>query len=99
MTPDAVLDRAADLLERDGWHRGWLDDIYANTDSRGRRCAAKAMIAVSREDREARWQAADALKAEVGGEIHEWNDSVARDRRQVVRTLRGVARNLRAKTA
>ena len=93
MTPDQILDRAADLLERDGWQRG----EYGPRTLRGPRCVVGSLMAARGIDDYRPYDVAhSALKNEVGGgSLTIWNDEVVKDKRQVIRTLRRTARKLR----
>jgi hypothetical protein len=91
-----LLDRAADLLERDGWCQGSLD----NAD--GQRCVMGAVYAArddlvwsndlaSERSLSVTHQATDALFDAIGWNIPEWNDSEQTSFEDVLSLLRGVA--------
>lgn len=96
-TVDALV-RAADLLERDGWHRGSLRD------SKGRRDVLAALEDAT-EELGPLFLAQDKLATELGlpdpdelateARLARWNDGME-DRRAVVRAMRRTARKLGA---
>lgn len=98
MTPQEVLDKAADLLEETGWCRNWYE-------LRGRHCARGAINTIANGDPNRTWGAEARLACElltahlesrVGSEflgIQDWNDHQARDGRQVVREMRAAAKS------
>lgn len=80
------LNRAADLIERDGWVQRQFYD-------RGRRCldgaimAALASPAFWRERRSAR----ELVEEAMGGDLYEFNDTPGRTQAEVVAALRAAA--------
>lgn len=102
----AALERAADILDTEGWCRG-----QAHNEKTGHRCALGALSAAThttslyRRSEEDLWYTARGLLAEAitddlggasdGGIITAWNDAQT-DKRVITRRLRRVARQLRA---
>lgn len=88
------LDRAADLLERDGWRR----EDYGPTNDwrRAPRCAEGAIRAAAPNLNRA-WEAVHAVERDIcwGTTLALWNDIAVADSVQVVRALRRTARKLR----
>jgi len=82
-----VLDNAATLIERDGWCRRVLETAD------GRHCAVGALDVAGLWG-PARMAAHRALEDHVQAVISVWNDAQT-DRREVVQTMRRVARELR----
>lgn len=88
MTIADVLEKTAVELEVHGWCRG----TFSN--AQGHQCLSRAIDVV---DSGMWYSVKEALRQELGG-LHPvvWNDKVARDKRQVTRMLRRVAKKLRA---
>ena len=79
----AVLDAAADLLERDGW----CQDTFF--DYKGRRCIRRA-IGDCGPTRSLRYQAANIVRERVDSMfLTEWNDAKGRTAAEVIAALRG----------
>lgn len=86
-----VLERAAELIERDGWCRKYPGPF--NSLERAPRCAIGAINAAEKEFSGVHG-AISALKLHLGGfglSVVTWNDYVARDARDVVLALRTAA--------
>lgn len=80
-----TLNRAADLIERDGWCQG------LGRDADGSRCAAVALHD-AQADRLVWRGAYRALKARVGTRlVVDWNDTPGRTQAEVVAALRAAA--------
>jgi hypothetical protein len=85
-----VLDDAADLLEREGWIQGALED-------RGAHCALGALVDVDLEN-QYRYLARAALAKQVGlnpdragNWLANWNDDPLRTRQEVLDAFRAAA--------
>ena len=78
-----IRERAAQLLERDGWCQG------TKKDAQGRRCLSGALEAV------AEWEEAGdvwyALRMELNAVPSAWNDAPGRTLAEVLAALRGDA--------
>jgi|SRR5271169_2563355 len=91
-----ILKDAADLLDEHGWCR------YALKDEKGRMCIMGALNAAANGDAEISYAQLDvrAIAKALGdcqvGELVDWNDEIARDRRSVTRRLRAAVRRLEA---
>jgi len=87
-----LIDKAIEILERDGWCRGMF------TDSEGRHCAIGALTAAQHEMGNIYPSEVSAvmlrmelvLEAELGQTtlLTQWNDKTAKDRDDVIRVLR-----------
>ena len=106
-----LLDGAADVIERDGWHQG---DFYpgaagfwgALAEKNGLPKCARGAInsAASTSNNGGGWipswarktaEAADALGAVIGCPVPHWNDAPERTKREVLDTLRLAAKEQR----
>ena len=90
-----VLDKAADVIERDGWCR------HEYHDPEGRHCTVGAIeAAVIQEGHfpisETIDEAEDSLDRWLGQSVAAWNDDIARDVREVITSLRECAASLRS---
>lgn len=98
ITPADVLDKAADILDE----RGWCRHTYTNHVT-GHHCAVGAIRAAADAlETEMRdgwyvdaFRASVALTDDVGSTVQYWNDHVVKDKRQVTRAMRRVAKKLR----
>ena len=85
----AVLNRAADILERDGWIQG------AMYNRNGCRCALGALNSASTEldcGSEPVWDACFLLSADLGYDLPSWNDEDGRTVDEVTTLLRNTAK-------
>lgn len=93
-TPADVLDDAARILDEFGWCRGRFRDVR-----NGHYCVRGAIMQVSCFT-QLQADAGDAMAKSLGlqfaGQLSNWNDYTARDRRQVTGTMRKVAKQLRS---
>ena len=93
MTPDQVLDRAADVIDELGHAKGFYQNQVT-----GAVCALGALNIAKHgsiwftEPNEAK----RVLGMAVGGRISEWNDAHERTKDEVTSTMRAVAATLRA---
>jgi hypothetical protein len=99
MTPDEILDRAADLIDERGWCQGTYQD------SAGGLCidAATAVAAMGRLDilraikNSSFVDATLAVVEAVDATTFKWNDAPERTQEEVTSTMRAVAITLRAR--
>lgn len=94
----AVLNRAADILEQEGWGQGKLHNRAT-----GCRCALGALNDATNDCMKGPaaprsyevWSAAeDALSAEIGFDnIPTWNDALGRTATEVIAALRNAAKD------
>lgn len=93
MTADvaAVLDGAADLLERDGWcQRAWRNRT-------GQRCAQTALVDSAEGVYDDPWvKATWVMRQWIGESLTPWNDEPGRTASEVIAALRGAAASERA---
>lgn len=89
MNAAEILDRAANLLDRDGWIQGHL------CGHDGEHCALGGILDVTTND-DPYAQAVDAVERVLGGALDVWNDAPERTKDEVTSTMRSVAAVLRA---
>lgn len=98
MSTSDILNKAADLIERDGWWRnkenpGW-SDRFPRTYSTMPKCASQAIIAAAGPGL-AYFSASEALKSFLGLSTYEhiprWNDTQCLDQADCVNHLRKAA--------
>lgn len=117
IAPDAIADtlaRAADHLDRVGWHQGWIYDIsQADTGTPiadCRVCIAGALAtAIYGQPRyggeentsqvELMMAAEEAVQRHLGQDFIQWNDTRGRTKAEVTTALRDTAAGLRGAAA
>ena len=88
MTPDEVLDRAADEITIRGWTQGLFED------PEGRVCAVGAINRTTAQATE-RIRAGWVLTFFIQGQVPIWNDAPGRTQDEVVDTFRLAAKHYR----